>query len=87
MKKLFFILAIVFFFFTFNTAMAQCPMCKTAVESSIKSGQNNVGKGLNDGILYLLAAPYLFVGALGVIWFKKYRAKQMNASDENLTAN
>lgn len=68
--------------------MAQCPMCKTAVESSIKGGQNNVGKGLNDGILYLLAAPYLFVGALGVIWFKKYKAKLAStSSDENLTAN
>jgi hypothetical protein len=87
MKKIFFVLVIVISFFSVDTTMAQCPMCKTAVESSIKGGQNNVGKGLNDGILYLLAAPYLFVGALGVIWFKKYRAKQMNVSDENLTAN
>lgn len=72
---------IIFFFsfilltgITFN-ANAQCPMCKAAVESSIKSGQSNAGKGLNNGILYLLAAPYLFVGALGYLWYRNYRNK------------
>lgn len=58
-----------------NTTFAQCPMCKAAVESSIKTGQSNAGKGLNNGILYLLAAPYLFVGALGVLWYRNYRKK------------
>ncbi len=56
-------------------ASAQCPMCKAAVESSISNGQSNAGKGLNNGILYLLAAPYLVVGALGFLWYKKYRVK------------
>ncbi len=56
-------------------ANAQCPMCKAAVESSIKGGQSNAGKGLNNGILYLLAAPYLLVGALGVLWYRNYRKK------------
>lgn len=54
---------------------AQCPMCRTSVESSIKSGKSNVGKGLNTGILYLLAAPYLVVASVGVFWYKKYRRK------------
>ncbi len=63
-KIVFFLSLVVLTTISFN-ASAQCPMCKAAVESSIKSGQSNAGKGLNNGILYLLAAPYLFVGALG----------------------
>lgn len=75
LKKIIFILSlIVLTGITFN-ANAQCPMCKAAVESSIKSGQSNAGKGLNNGILYLLAAPYLFVGALGFLWYRNYRNK------------
>lgn len=75
LKKIIFILSlIVLTGITFN-ANAQCPMCKAAVESSIKSGQSNAGKGLNNGILYLLAAPYLFVGALGYLWYRNYRNK------------
>ena len=84
MKKLFFILCLLTFLFVADFAIAQCPMCKSAVESSIKSGQNNVGRGLNDGILYLLAAPYLFVGTLGFLWFKKYREKVASQDDEQI---
>jgi len=84
MKKLFFVFTLLLFLFAADVAVAQCPMCKSAVESSIKSGQNNVGKGLNDGILYLLAAPYLFVGTLGFLWFKKYRAKAASQDDEQI---
>ena len=75
LKKVVFIFSfIILTGMTFN-ATAQCPMCKAAVESSIKSGQSNAGKGLNNGILYLLAAPYLFVGALGYFWYRNYRSK------------
>lgn len=67
---------------------AQCPMCKAAVESSVESGQSNAGKGLNNGILYLLAAPYLFVAILGVIWYKKYRVKaKVEVKDEKIILN
>lgn len=67
---------------------AQCPMCKAAVESSVESGQSNAGKGLNNGILYLLAAPYLFVTVLGVIWYKKYRVKaKVEVKDEKIILN
>lgn len=67
---------------------AQCPMCKTAVESTVKSGQSNAGKGLNDGILYLLAAPYLVVGGLAILWYKKYRVKvKLDMKDEKIMLN
>jgi len=51
-------------------AEAQCPMCKASVESGMKD-ENAKGKGLNDGILYLLATPYLAIAAIGGAWYYK----------------
>lgn len=51
-------------------AQAQCPMCKASVESGFES-ENAKGKGLNDGILYLLATPYLAITAIGIAWYYK----------------
>jgi len=56
---------------------AQCAMCTTAVESNNKSG-SNATHGLNNGIVYLLAAPYLAVAVVGYIWYKKYRRKNID---------
>lgn len=55
-----------------NTGQAQCPMCKIAAESNYKHG-GETGKGLNRGILYMLATPYLLVGGLGYIWWRNRR--------------
>ncbi len=52
------------------TVTAQCAMCKAATESNMKENQqNNIGKGLNFGILYLMAIPYLMGGVAGVVWY------------------
>ncbi len=51
---------------------AQCPMCRMSAESNLKDGGTE-GKGLNKGILYMLAMPYLLVGTLGFIWWKNKR--------------
>ncbi len=52
-------------------------MCTVAVESNAKSGAHAT-KGLNNGIMYLLAAPYLAIGVVGFIWYKKYRRKNVH---------
>lgn len=54
---------------------AQCPMCKITAESNLKNG-GSMGKGLNAGILYMLALPYSLVGTIGFIWWKKNRRKE-----------
>lgn len=64
-------------FFTSETK-AQCPMCKTAIESAMKDKNNTKGKGLNRGILYLLSMPYLAVGIVGVLWYRNSKKKQIN---------
>lgn len=57
-----------------NTASAQCAMCSVNAEQSVKNG-NTQGKGLNTGILYLLAIPYVLLTGIGVLWYVKYRRK------------
>lgn len=57
-----------------ESAVAQCPMCKASAESSMKEG-SRVAVGLNKGILYLLAMPYLFYSVLFLIYWLKTRRK------------
>jgi hypothetical protein len=40
-----------------------------AAESNLENG-GTAGKGLNTGILYMLAMPYLLVATIGFIWYK-----------------
>lgn len=49
--------------------MAQCPMCKMSAETNLRDG-GTAGKGLNKGILYMFAMPYLLVGTLGYLWWR-----------------
>jgi hypothetical protein len=56
-------------------AAAQCPMCKMSAESNMKNG-GTAGRGLNAGILYMLAAPYLIVAGVGVWWYRNRRKEQ-----------
>lgn len=51
---------------------AQCAMCTLNAENSTKEG-NMQGKGLNDGILFLLAMPFIIGGGIAVLWYTKFR--------------
>lgn len=55
---------------------AQCAMCRTTVESTVSNGRSNIATGLNTGILYLLTAPYLLVGAIAWLWFRQSKQDQ-----------
>ena len=50
---------------------AQCVMCKAVAEDSAAEGA--VGRGINQGILYIMAIPYILLGALGYLIFKKWK--------------
>ncbi|MBC7862501.1 MAG: hypothetical protein IAF38_05955 [Bacteroidia bacterium] len=61
MKKHSFIFAIILLLILLpEIAEAQCAMCKASVESS-QGQKNSVAGGLNTGILYLMAVPYLLI--------------------------
>lgn len=79
----------VLFFIVFGFVMisvkpvkAQCAQCAATIESNAKSG-DKTANGLNKGILFLLAAPYLAVAAVGLVWYKKYRRKNVNINMRN----
>lgn len=53
---------------------AQCSMCAISAEQGTKNG-NTQGKGLNSGIVYLLAIPYILIAGIGILWYRNYRKK------------
>ncbi|WP_266362289.1 hypothetical protein [Tellurirhabdus rosea] len=58
------------FVLTVSDSFAQCAMCRGTVESTMSNGRNLAATGLNTGILYLLATPYLIVGAIAYLWIR-----------------
>ena len=64
-------------------AAAQCPMCKISAESNLNNG-GSAGQGLNKGILYLFATPYLIIGGLAFVWF---RNRKLTTTEEQAEFN
>ena len=62
MKKVLFILSLIFL--SFQSAIAQCAMCKAAAETSMESSTQ--AAGINTGVLYVLFFVFIvllfFVG-------------------------
>jgi hypothetical protein len=69
-KVLFLLFSICFYLET----NAQCAMCRAVLEN--EEGQG-VAKGINDGIIYLMAIPYILIFGVGfTIYWKYFRAKK-----------
>lgn len=58
-------------FFIANSVSAQCAMCRAAIESS---GDTGVAEGVNNGIVYLMAVPYILVAVLFYFIYKKMKS-------------
>ncbi|PIB36487.1 hypothetical protein BFP72_14310 [Reichenbachiella sp. 5M10] len=56
-----------------TSAWAQCAMCKTTIVNNVSQGELALAEGLNFGIMYLFATPYLAVVAIGGVWYYKYK--------------
>lgn len=69
MKKILIIILI----FLSNSIAAQCAMCKAVVEN----GDAEIAEGINNGITYLMAFPYLLVGLLFFVLYR-YRKQAKN---------
>lgn len=67
-----FLLIAVLIAFSMPDLLAQCPMCRMSAESNLANGGTE-GKGLNNGILYMLATPYLIVGGIAYVWWRNRR--------------
>jgi len=82
MKKAFLIIVLFIAVFAgtgISETSAQCAMCTINAEQGVKNG-NTQAKGINSGVLYLMAIPYLMIGALGVLWYKRYRTANTSKS-------
>jgi len=65
------ILVFIFLLLLFpQTVEAQCAMCRAALESS---GDVDAAEGINNGIVYLMAIPYILVAALFYIVYQKVK--------------
>ncbi len=69
MKKFFILIALIFSQFV----AAQCAMCKAVVES----GDAEIAEGLNSGIVYLMAFPYIIVGVAGYLLYKNWKKNKI----------
>lgn len=61
-------------------SFAQCAMCRTQVESNINGQGKVVGRGLNDGILYLMTMPYLILAGFGYMAYKNWKNSEKPAA-------
>lgn len=55
------------------TSNAQCAMCRASLEST---GDTAQAEAVNDGIVYLMAIPYILVGLAAVYIYKMYKKKK-----------
>lgn len=57
-------------------AEAQCSMCRAVLESE---DSQSAAEGINDGILYLMAFPYLLMAGLA---YFIYRSRKKNRAEK-----
>ena len=65
---------IVLFVFSLTDVQAQCAMCRAALESEESGVQ---AEAVNDGIVYLMAIPYILLATIGYAVYRlKYGKKK-----------
>ncbi len=52
---------------------AQCAMCRAVLESE---ESQSAAEGINDGIVFLMAVPYILAAAIGYIIYRTYFKSQ-----------
>ena len=62
-------------------AQAQCTVCKAVVESEIDAGEI-AADGINDGIIYLMIAPYILIGGAGFMIYRHHTANKKKNQDQ-----
>ena len=69
-KTIFFLFSFLFFL----KSNAQCAMCRAVLEN--EEGQG-AAQGINDGIVFLMAIPYILVFGIGyIVYYKFFKTKK-----------
>lgn len=72
MKKIVLGVFVVAFILVPLVSEAQCAMCRAVLESE---GNTTTAEGINNGIVYLMAIPYVAIGVLFYFVYKKMKPK------------
>lgn len=70
--RLRFVLIVTSLIVLISDAAAQCVMCRSAIE-----GDKDVAEGFNNGILYLMVIPYIFLA--GTLYYAIKQRKRRKA--------
>jgi hypothetical protein len=58
---------------------SQCAMCKATAETN-QAGGGSDAEGLNAGIVYLMAMPYVLMGTVGFFWYRSAKKARNSES-------
>lgn len=58
-------------------------MCRATVENNVNNGEAGIANGLNFGILYLFATPYLMAAIIGYLWYRNSKKKKAKINIED----
>ena len=72
-KKLTF--AIIFGLYTLGVN-GQCAMCRATLENNVSNGEAGIAAGMNFGILYLFAMPYLLILTIAILWYRNSKRQK-----------
>ena len=68
---------VLFSIFYFLFSQSQCAMCRASLQNE---ANKSVAEGVNDGIVYLMAIPYILVaGVFFAVWRLKQKKKEVKA--------
>tara|TARA_B110001450_G_scaffold158402_1_gene147741 strand:+ start:461 stop:679 length:219 start_codon:yes stop_codon:yes gene_type:complete len=67
-----------FLFFTLlllpvSSSLAQCAMCRAQLESM---EDNSLAESVNDGIVYLMAVPYVLIAVIAFFIYRSFQKKK-----------
>lgn len=80
MKRIVSILFVLVLLIVSTQADAQCAMCKMAAESGTQA-DNSPTLGLNQGILYLAAVPYLSFMVIAFLFWKGWKKRKREEAE------
>ncbi len=71
---------LLFSFFFFIRTNAQCAMCRAVLESG---EDQSTAEGINDGIIFLMAVPYILVATVAYFIYRTYSKSQKSNNIDN----
>jgi preprotein translocase subunit SecY len=58
-------------------AAAQCAICRSTLENNVSQGNPGIAAGINTGILYLLAFPYVAAMVIAYMWYRHAKRQKV----------